>query len=166
MPANWISAFIDALHALEDRREIEPLLHQFSPGASLWNISHSEPRRGPAEIRDFWEGYRRQFGQIHSHFERIIEEEDQAALEWRAEGTLGDGGSPVAYRGVTLLQRGGDGVTEFASYYDPRPFEAPLRAPRTPAARSTFPAAHAGGGEAHDEELDIEEEAPSVMSYG
>lgn len=158
MPTDWVSAFINGLHALEDRGEIEPLLAQFAPNGSLWNITHREPLRGEAEVRHFWEGYRRTFAQIHSEFERIIEADGQAALEWSAEGTLNPGEAPIAYRGVTLLRRGEGGISEFASYYDPAPFQAQPEPHSQPAAAAAAP-----------EELDderIEEQAPSVMSYG
>ena len=57
-----------------------------------------------------------------STFERVIENEEQAALEWHAKGALAQGGREVAYRGVTLIRRGDQGITQFAGYYDPRPF--------------------------------------------
>ena len=122
MQQGWVQGFIQALYALEDRGDAEPLVALFAPEGTVWNIIHTEPKRGAEEIRHFWEGYRGEFQQIQSTFERQIENADQAALEWRAEGTLAQGGRPIAYRGVTLLKRGSRGITELASYYDLRPF--------------------------------------------
>ena len=122
MNSEWVQSFIDALHGLEDRNEVEPLVAQFAPEAGLWTLVRTEPVHGTEAIREFWQGYRNFFERIHSTFERIIETEDQAALEWRAEGTLSQGGRELAYRGVTILKRKEEGITEFASYYDPQPF--------------------------------------------
>ncbi len=122
MAKKWVEQFIDALHALEDGGDVEPLLAQFSPRAAVWNLARPEPQKGEEAIRRFWEGYRAQFDRVHSTFERIITGDGQAALEWHAEGTLAQGGRELSYRGVTLLKRGEDGIEEFAGYYDPQPF--------------------------------------------
>ncbi len=118
----WVREFVAALHALEGTGDATGMVRQFSPEGSVWNLIRVEPKQGWEEIAAFWERYRSEFQTIHSTFERIIETESQAALEWHAEGTLAQGGKEVAYRGVTLLKHGSRGITEFASYYDPRPF--------------------------------------------
>ncbi|MDP9353622.1 MAG: nuclear transport factor 2 family protein, partial [Chloroflexota bacterium] len=53
--------FIDALHALEERGEIEPLLAQFAEDAELTNVNLQEPMRGAEGVRKFWEDYRSLF---------------------------------------------------------------------------------------------------------
>ncbi|MFN3651601.1 MAG: nuclear transport factor 2 family protein [Armatimonadota bacterium] len=161
MRATWISEFIDGLHALESRNEIEPLLACFAGDATIWNITHAEPRRGPQALREFWETYRRQFDRIRSDFDRIVEGERDAALEWHAEGTL-PSGSPIAYRGVTILRQGDGGIAEFAGYFDPRPFELHAGAgrPVSPAPRRSPQPAEP------DADLADEEEATSTLSYG
>jgi hypothetical protein len=123
---DWVEAFIDALHRLEERGEPEPLLQQFAPDARLRTLTHEEPLEGREQIAGFWQQYRSQFQRIESRFERTIVSEEQAALEWEAEGTLSQGGRGISYRGVTLLRRGENGLSEFASYYDPQPFLAAL----------------------------------------
>ena len=124
---NWVTRFIEALHRLEDQGDPEAIVSLFAPEAALWTIVHSEPLRGEAAIREFWVKYRAQFERIHSTFERRIEGDGQAALEWRAEGTLSPAERQIAYRGVTLLRGSATGITEFASYYDPQPFSQTLR---------------------------------------
>lgn len=166
MSSDWVSQFVEALHALEDRGELEPLVAQFAPDAGLWNLIRSEPLHGTGQIREFWSAYRHQFDRIHSTFERTVAAEDQAALEWRAEGSL-RGGQEISYRGVTVLERGPGGITQFASYFDPRPFATELSdSERTSQPRAARQAPReTPTGEFRTEE-EIEEEAPSVMSYG
>lgn len=122
MTADWVQSFIDALHGLEDDQDLQPMLAQFTDDIRLRNLVHEQPLDGPEGARRFWQGYRDQFGRIHSAFERVLVADDQAALEWHAEGTLSQGGREVSYRGVTLLKRGEGGIAEFTSYYDPQPF--------------------------------------------
>ncbi len=126
MTEEWVQDFIDALHTLEDQGDVEPMARVFAAEATLWNLIMPEPRRGREAVRAFWQEYRNHFGRVHSRFERLIVNGDQAALEWRADGNLQQGGRPISYRGVTLLQNGPDGITEFASYYDPEPFREGL----------------------------------------
>lgn len=165
MSSDWVSQFVDALHALEDRGELEPLLSQFSPDAVLTNSVRSEPLHGADQVRHFWTAYRHQFDRIHSIFERIISGEVEAALEWRAEGDLRDG-QAIIYRGVTLLKRGEAGITEFASYFDPSPFRADLDATaQTPASQPERRESSREVNHPLRSEEEIEEEAPSVMSY-
>lgn len=122
MNQDWVQKFVDALHHLELREEADPLVALFAPDAGLWTLIKPEPVQGTEAIRQFWNHYRHEFEHIRSVFERIIATEEQAALEWCAEGTLRHNGGEVKYRGVTILRRGDKGITEFASYYDPRPF--------------------------------------------
>ena len=121
MADGWVQEFIDGLHRLEETGNPEPLLAQFAPGASAWTPAHAEPLEGHGQVRDFWEQCRGAFERVSSTFERVIEGEGEAALEWRAEGMLRQGGE-VACRGVTLLRHGTGGIMRFASYYDPQPF--------------------------------------------
>lgn len=155
MQADWVDRFVEALHGLEDRDEVEPLVSQFAPEGTLWNIVHAQPLSGPEQIRDFWTSYRDQFDRIHSTFERTVVGDEEAALEWRAEGRL-RGGREIAYRGVTVLARRGDGIQEFASYYDPRPFQMEASTVAAEAERSF---------EDDSEPTGESKAAPSVMSY-
>jgi ketosteroid isomerase-like protein len=126
-PNDWVQQFIDALHELEDHGRADRLLEQYAPDASHRTLAHSEPFTGRDAIAGFWEHYRRQFSRIHSTFDRVIATEEDAALEWHADGELPDG-TPITYRGVTLLHHGPNGLTDFASYYDPTPFQQALGA--------------------------------------
>jgi ketosteroid isomerase-like protein len=123
---DWVKSFVDALHRLEDEGELDLLMGQFEPDASLRTLTHPEPLHGESQIREFWQNYRQLFLRIHSHFERVITSGEEVALEWRAEGSIRQGGRDLSYRGVTLLRRGNAGITEFASYYDPQPFLAAM----------------------------------------
>lgn len=126
MAEKWVHDFIDALHALEEQGDAERITSLFAPEGSAWNLIMPEPRRGREGVRAFWEEYRRHFTRVHSEFERVIVDGDQAALEWRADGQTQQGHRALSYRGVTLLKRGPEGISEFAGYYDPEPFRQSL----------------------------------------
>lgn len=134
MASAWVEEFITGLHRLEETGSADALVEQFAEEATLGNLVHQEPLHGREGARHFWEGYRRHFHKIRSTFERIIETEGHAALEWHAEGTLAQGGETIRYRGVTLLRRGESGLVEFRGYYDPRPFLTGLGVEVRPAA--------------------------------
>lgn len=69
----------------------------------------------------FWQQYLGQFEQIHSQFSRVVDG-PVAVLEWTSSGRTRQG-SEISYRGVSLLDVGGDGrISRFATYYDTAPF--------------------------------------------
>jgi ketosteroid isomerase-like protein len=118
----WVQNFTDALHRLETQGDIDAMVSQFAPDATLWTPVQPEPHRGSEEIRQFWQRYREQFERIVSTFERDLTADGQSALEWQAEGVLATGNKDITYRGVTLLRGGEKGITRFVSYYDMTPF--------------------------------------------
>lgn len=110
--------FIDALHGLEEHRDVERLVELFAEGAELQNpvIARTQGKDG---VRTFWEHYRSSFGEIHSHFLHVASGDDSALLEWRSEGTSA-AGTPIRYGGVSVLEFGdGGSITNFRSYFDP-----------------------------------------------
>jgi limonene-1,2-epoxide hydrolase len=110
--------FIDALHALEDRGELEPMVALFADDADLRNPSHVGPHRGPDGARRFWSAYRGTFRDIHSEFRHVLEDGGSALLEWTSRGRT-TGGLDVAYDGVTVLEWEGDRLRRFRAYFDP-----------------------------------------------
>ncbi|HEX7051399.1 MAG TPA: nuclear transport factor 2 family protein [Longimicrobiales bacterium] len=119
MASERVDAFIDALHRLEDGRELEPIVSLFAPDAELRNPLHHRLHCGRAEVQEFWETYRRTFRVLHSDFRRVIEGNGIAALEWTTRGEAVDGHA-FSYDGVSVLEFRDRTVGRFRAYFDTR----------------------------------------------
>jgi ketosteroid isomerase-like protein len=119
--------FMAALQAFEAGGQPEPLLRLFADDAELSNYTRTE--RGRDGARRFWQEYRATFGVIRLRFTAVIAGDGGVALEWESAGTLPTG-SPIRYRGVSLLELGGDRVRRFRTYYDSAAFVPPAVPPR------------------------------------
>lgn len=116
--------FADALQSLESGDK-EDLLAQFADGADL---RRPERKHGPGTSADaptFWQQYLAEFEQIETTFDRIVEQGDEAVLEWHSTGQLA-AGRDIDYAGVSLLTFDGDAVSRFATYYDTAAFIDPI----------------------------------------
>lgn len=117
--------FIDALHDLEQNGEekVDGIVALFSDDAKLTNAALArtdDGYEGRDGVRTFWAEYRKQFGDVRSHFSHVTSSDDAAGLFWRTEGTYADG-APLAYDGVSLLVFDADGkISSFRGYYDTR----------------------------------------------
>ena len=120
--AGMADRFAKALQETEGSRDPAPLLALFADDCELSNLALTES--GPDGARRFWETYLAQFDAIRSEFSHLIETEGQAALVWTSEGTL-KGGHPIRYRGVSILETGGDRVRRFETVYDSAAFVRP-----------------------------------------
>lgn len=110
--------FIDALHALEKDRNVEPMAALHQEEAAVGNVQAPDRFHGPDGARQFWTEYRGTFQTLESSFRNVIAGEGRAALEWSTQGTAFDG-VPIAYSGVTILETDGDRVTRSCAYFDP-----------------------------------------------
>jgi hypothetical protein len=79
--------------------------------------------RGRDGVRKFWEEYRRAFREVRSEFTAALFADGGASLEWASEWMLANG-SPIAYRGVSILDVDGDRVRRFRTSYDSAAFVA------------------------------------------
>ena len=107
--------FIDALHALEADRDAAPISALYAIGAIAGNT-------GTTQVHDpgeFWVGYREGFTHIRSDFRTVVASGDTVALEWVSTGEM-EGGDPVEYEGVTMLETDGERITRSTAYFDPR----------------------------------------------
>jgi ketosteroid isomerase-like protein len=117
--------FIDALHTLEHGSpdDVDELVGLFSDDARLINASlklAGEERQGQDGVREFWQEYRRTFGEAHSEFYQVTANQEAAGLFWTTKGT-GNDGQPMEYDGVSLLVFNQEGkITLFRGYYDTR----------------------------------------------
>lgn len=110
--------FIQALGRLESQRDLETIVATFAEGAEVGNVLTPEQFKGPQGAREFWDHYRKAFGEVTSTFRNVIATDGRAALEWTTEGTSVTG-HPLRYDGVSILEIHGDRVTRFRAYFDP-----------------------------------------------
>ena len=111
--------FIEALRALEDSHEVEPLAALYTPEAVIGNVIAPDHFHGPDGARTFWTEYRGTFGTAHSDFRNVIASEGRAALEWTTEGTSAED-KPFHYAGITILEIDGTQITRSCAYFDPK----------------------------------------------
>lgn len=111
--------FADALHALEDRRDLEAMASLFTDDADVSNPLVKHEGEGRQGARDFWSKYRGAFDEIKSTFRHVItnEQDGSGFLEWVSEGSMA--GQPVRYGGVSVIEFSQDKVTAFRTYFDP-----------------------------------------------
>lgn len=110
--------FIDALHALEDDQNIEPIVGTYAEQCEVGNVVSPEQFHGPDGAREFWTKYRAAFGTVHSEFRNIIGSNGAAALEWTTEGTNPEG-APFRYDGVSMMDIRDGKITRFRAYFNP-----------------------------------------------
>lgn len=111
--------FIEALRALEDTKDVEPLAALYAPDALVGNLLAPDHFHGPDGARTFWTEYRGTFESARSTFRNVIAGEGNAALEWTTEGTSFEG-SPLAYSGVTVLEIEDGKVSRSSAYFNPK----------------------------------------------
>jgi hypothetical protein len=110
--------FVEALHKLDEDRDVEPLVEIHTEDCEVGNVSVPQAFEGHEGLREFWSGYRKTFGEMKSTFRNVFATEDRAALEWTTEGT--SDGDQVSYDGVSILEIEGGKVRRFKAYIDPR----------------------------------------------
>lgn len=109
--------FIEALHNLEENRDVERLAAMFADDAEIHNVVTIENEH-LLDARDFWTNYRDSFGDVHSEFRNRIAGDGTAALEWTTTGTNRDG-QQFEYEGVSILEFDGDRIARFFAYFNP-----------------------------------------------
>jgi SnoaL-like domain len=110
--------FVEALHKLEEDRDVEPLVEIHTEDCEVGNVSVPQAFESHEGLREFWSEYRKTFGEMKSTFRNVFATEDRAALEWTTEGT--SEGDQVSYDGVSILEIEGGKVRRFVAYFDPR----------------------------------------------
>jgi hypothetical protein len=110
--------FVEALHRLEEDRDVEALVEIHTEDCEVGNVSVRETFTGHGGLREFWTNYRKTFGEMKSTFRNVFATEEGAALEWTTEGT--SKGETVSYEGVSILEIEGGKVRRFMAYFDPR----------------------------------------------
>lgn len=109
--------FADALHKLEDERDLETIVAMYAENCEVGNVVAPEKYQGLEGARKFWTIYRDTFGEVHSEFRNIFGGDNRAVLEWTTSGTSETGGD-FSYDGVSILELEGDKVSRFRAYFD------------------------------------------------
>ncbi len=110
--------FIDALRKLEADENVDAIVGLFADDCEVGNVATHKNMRGMEGAREFWENYRKTFGDIKSTFKNKIVSDGTAALEWTSEGTSVNG-SKIDYEGVSILESDGDKIQRFFAYFNP-----------------------------------------------
>jgi len=111
--------FIQALNALEQDGEVEPIVSTFAESCEIGTPVTPGKLHGKEQARDFWTGYRTAYRNIHSTFRNIVIGDYSIALEWTATG-VNRHGKDFHFDGVTILDTAGSRITHFRSYFDAR----------------------------------------------
>lgn len=111
--------FIDALGRLEADGDPEPLVALFAQDSVCDNVTPTTAFEGPEGARTFWKEDRALFQEVHSEFRTVIATDEHVVLEWTREATARDGGGPVRFEGVSLLELDDRAITRFKAYFDP-----------------------------------------------
>lgn len=117
MASPMAERFMEALQQAERTGDVEALVVLFSDAAEFTNLASPTPLQGGEGARHFWQQYLGVFQQIHSQFEQVIEGDGVIVLEWHSEGVL-KSGTPLSYRGVSILEIRDGHIHRFRTYYD------------------------------------------------
>ncbi len=136
MSHELIQRFIDALHRLEDGRDLDPIVVTFANDCNISNVAAPRTYTGQDGASTFWTHYRAAFGDIHSSFRNVIVDGDHAALEWTTTGT-DTAGDPIEYDGVSILDMDGGAMTRFRAFFDSAHLGQQMQPPEESAAGSS-----------------------------
>ena len=120
--------FIDALHTLEDSKDVGPLAALYSEDAKTGNLLAPDHFSGTDGARKFWTEYRGTFETARSEFRNVFATDAGAALEWTTTGTGFEGGD-FEYSGVTILEFSGGKVSRSSAYFDPKALGSQIKPP-------------------------------------
>lgn len=111
--------FRDALWQLEEDRDVEGLVAIHSEDCDIGNVAVPQTFQGHDGLREFWNNYRKTFGELKSEFRNVFgDEAGHGVLEWTTTGDAN--GQEVSYDGVSLLEIEDGKVKRFRAYFDPR----------------------------------------------
>ena len=111
--------FVEALHKLEEDRDVEALVEIHNDDCDVGNVAVPRTFSGHDGLREFWTSYRDTFGETKSEFRNVFADDaGHVALEWNTSGDAN--GKNVSYDGVSLLEIEDGKVSRFRAYFDPR----------------------------------------------
>lgn len=126
-------AFLEALRALEERRDVAPLLALYADVCETRSAHDPRPHSGREGAERFWRAYRAAFHKVRSHARAVVEDDSHVLIEWTSRGESIHG-APFEYSGVSVLEIDDDGIRRFCAYFDPGRMTQALNGSLTPAA--------------------------------
>jgi len=108
--------FKTALQTLEKEKSLDAVTGFFSEDATLERLTE-ESFAGSEGVERFWQEYLETFQTQTTTFKATHQTEDVVVLEWVSEGELPNG-KPFSYKGVSVLEHGGEKIGAFRTYYD------------------------------------------------
>jgi len=111
--------FVEALAAVEQEGELEPMIETFAEGCEIGTPTHAEKLHGIDGAREFWTIYRSAFRNVRSTLRNIIIGSNSFALEWTARA-MDSSGKVLTYDGVSIADICAGRITRFRSYFDTR----------------------------------------------
>lgn len=114
--ADLANDFKKALQTVEQEKKPDAVLAFFGDNSTLERLNQ-EDYSGNDGAKKFWEEYLSTFRTQETTFHHTVETDDAVVLEWISKGELPNG-KPFEYRGVSVLERDGDKVSAFRTYYD------------------------------------------------
>jgi hypothetical protein len=109
--------FVNALHKLEETRDVEEIASLYADTAEVVNVVAPTKFEGQQGAREFWTKYRESFGEMRSEFRNKIYGETSAALEWTTTGNSNNN-NEIVYSGVTILEIENDQITRSCAYFN------------------------------------------------
>jgi ketosteroid isomerase-like protein len=119
MAAERAQRFVEALNALEEGNDVEPLASLHGADADISNPLVPHVHQGEDGARRFWTAYRGTFDTVSSKFHHVEDAGTASFLEWTSTGRSSQG-RDFEYRGVSVVEWNGDRISAFRTYFDPR----------------------------------------------
>ena len=111
--------FRDALWQLEEDRDVEGLVAIHSEDCDVGNVAVPNTFHGHDGLREFWNNYRKTFGEMKSEFRNVFgDDAGHGVLEWTTSGEAN--GKQISYDGVSILEIEDGKIKRFRAYFDPR----------------------------------------------
>jgi ketosteroid isomerase-like protein len=124
--ATLSARFSQALRALENEGDMQPIVQLFACDAEVFNPLMLQPESGLEAVRRFWRTYLDCFSQVKSEFLRFVDARDVSAVEWIVNGVFHDG-RQVEYSGTTMIETQDEQITRMHAYFDPRALVESMR---------------------------------------
>lgn len=136
VPGPDASRFIAALRALEQDRDLEPMLALYEAHSETTGPTDEASHIGHEGGRHFWHMYRDSFEHVESTFTNVVDDgAGTVMLEWTSRGTT-TMGVDVRYAGVSVVEMAGGRIHRFRTYFNPRDLDVG-EAPRGRASANT-----------------------------
>jgi ketosteroid isomerase-like protein len=115
------NAFAKLVQQAESEKNPDTLAAQFADDATLEAPVRGHTDTGGDGARSFWQHYLDAFETVRSEFSNIHSIGNTGVLEWESTGKL-KGGTPIKYKGVSIVEFAAGKVKRFATYYDSAAF--------------------------------------------